>query len=1221
MADRTVTLQIKVDDKEVDQANASLQRLKISAQAVQTPNLGGKAPGESEEQQKRLSAWLSREMPAASKEATTAIEGVTAASGEMTQGFAAAGVSGAALGGVAVVLTLALVAMVAVIVGAVDAVFKITKAFADYGNQIEQDMRTTGLAAATVAALRHEADRTGVSFETIAGSVNTFREVVGKAAAGNTEASATLKALGIDTKQAFGDIDTAFSQAFAAIAKMPAGLEQARLAQKAFGDQWSLFLEVVRDSNGDMDVAKKRFEELSGSMAGKDAAAAREFTKAWADLQLAVKGVENAFGREFLNTVNSALTSFTNWIVSNKETIHDWAVFAGNAIAGILQWLKDLVNYIDAHPTLGLILKGLVVGTAPGMALAAAANQGAQQQSPFMPPTTAPTGGPDPEAVNAFIEAQKAEFERRRRAAAADADAAITLLEQQRSQLSKYAKDFFDESRKMFEQHGDEGFFKKQVDDMLASTKSGMDAIEAKLKEFHAAKDKLADADAIHQQVTAQAQAIHEKDDADERVDIQQKMQDAIAKYREQKQKEADRDEKQRLAEEKRGIEQHLAEMRVAAEREYQIHDEPRNRQVLLAQHAVDMGKKTEAEALKFLQDQRKAAAQERIDELDKEIKEVDDAIKKRPDLKGYFARFRADLSGRRELAQAQEDTLGTEGLQPLTQEEKLREHINKLLSDDVKIIKERRDLLKTSEEDQLVTSIKQLEDTIANGGANDGLKVYEAHLRDVVEYRNRELEAVIAIQHAQFELSHALEISNQQVRAGIYQHMAQQKTLQQGVVDGWNETYDAINKVVNGPLEKLNQKTKGFLAFIIRPLEAMQTQALNSIWGGIVDKVFGADNPIAKGLKSTGNPMLDEAKEQTSLLKQIRDAVGGNPAGINPTTGGGIGSIFGGLFGGRRMGPGGTPYFNPTSGGGNSQYNDPTGVGRMLGEDDEEGGMGGGGGLFGNFRNIFKPMKNPITGKENSALAGKLGGIGSIASLIGGFVPGRGGRVLQYAGMGMQIGSMFGPWGAAIGAGAGALFGLFGHRDNAEKQLRSAIQAAYGINVTDKSVLSAIRQIGESYFGKGQVGRNATAVVQLDEARELIMNYAQSTGQHSSKLDNMYHTDPLWSGNQFGSAFSGFGASSMAAGGMSVNRTIMPARPVVSQSSGGDMLTLMASHAEALHRIADQLERFETVPASHVLMKGVEDPRAASAIADSQADHYGNDWSRREKTAINSQY
>lgn len=269
----------------------------------------------------------------------------------------------------------------------------------------------------------------------------------------------------------------------------------------------------------------------------------------------------------------------------------------------------------------------------------------------------------------------------------------------------------------------------------------------------------------------------------------------------------------------------------------------------------------------------------------------------------------------------------------------------------------------------------------------------------------------------------------------------------------------------------------------------------------------------------------------------------GAGSGGFGGSMGGGfnLGSIFGG---GSSMGPGGTPMFNPGSnfaggssgggmlgglfGGGGSGGGIGSMFGGLFGKGSSSGGgigsaaagaLGGGGkGLSGMFRGMG----------GGSMMAGVGSGIGAGLGMLGGALGGKWGNMLSMTGMGAQVGAMFGPWGAliggAIGAGAGLISMLFG-RDNAEKKLKEAALSTYGITVKDKSVLKSLKQLGETMFGKGNVGKNAAQVVGSDEGQLILRNYAEATNQSSSKIDALYIGDENWKGNQFRSNFGGFRA------------------------------------------------------------------------------------------------
>lgn len=355
-----------------------------------------------------------------------------------------------------------------------------------------------------------------------------------------------------------------------------------------------------------------------------------------------------------------------------------------------------------------------------------------------------------------------------------------------------------------------------------------------------------------------------------------------------------------------------------------------------------------------------------------------------------------------------------------------------------------------------------------------------------------------------------------------------------------------------------------------------------------------------------------------------------------------GGGQQQGGLLGGS-MGPGGTPMFNPNSGGGI--------LGSLFGGSGGGGGAGGGGGILGSISGLFggggagggvstntsiTDFAGNIVGRNGSdtggifsglfkdgglfgrkdqwfkkggvgggsKLAGQLGGIGSIMSMVGGFVPGKWGRAMEWGGMGMQIGAMFGPWGAAIGGAiggiAGLISGLFG-RDDLGKKIKQAALSTYGITVKDKSVLKSLSELGKTMFGK-RAADNATAIVSSDEGQLILRNYAEATGQSSAKIDRLYIGDENWKGNQFRSKFGGFRAMGgpVTAGNSYVVGERGPelftpktSGSVTSNNDMGKMATILGQLEETMNGFKERLASFS--PGQVLAMGADENPEAVA--------------------------
>lgn len=386
--------------------------------------------------------------------------------------------------------------------------------------------------------------------------------------------------------------------------------------------------------------------------------------------------------------------------------------------------------------------------------------------------------------------------------------------------------------------------------------------------------------------------------------------------------------------------------------------------------------------------------------------------------------------------------------------------------------------------------------------------------------------------------------------------------------------------------------------------------------WDGLLTDLANGDfKSVWRNLK---NAMLQQFIQPASqMLAQLF----GNPFGGRGGFGGGGFGGGGGFsipgFGG--MGPGGTPMFNGNNfagsgsgggfslgslfGGGGGGFN----LGSLFGRSSSGGGALGGalgnaasvGGFGGGFKSGIRGMGG------GSLLAGSAGLGGMAATLIGGAVGGKWGNFLSMAGMGTQIGAQFGPWGAliggAIGAGAGLISMLFG-RDNAEKKLKEAALSTYGITVKDKSVLKSLKALGETMFGKGNVGKNAAQVVSSDEGQLILRNYAEASNQSSKKIDALYVGDETWKGNQFRSKFGGYRAmGGPVTAGMSYivgerqAEVFTPSQNGhISPSVGGltkEDRTILGGIAEALYMFT---EKFGGISPGQVIQAGAaENPEA----------------------------
>ena len=444
---RDVTLTIRVKDGEVKQAEQSLNRLDKAAKNVGSGSnsFGGKKPIEDAEQQRRLAAFMGKDLPKAANAAETAIAGVTEASTG-----AAAGV-GVLAAGIAIAVV-AFGAAVYITVKLAQEVVNLAKEFADYAIEIGNVAEQTGLATETISALRNEAEATGRDFGQITGAVDNFRKTIGQATAGSEDARAKLNLLGIDGTRSINNIDLAFKQAIATIVKTKDPAEQIRLAFAAFGSDGYKLLPFLRQFNGDVDAAIKKAEELGIVISGKDVDAAREFNRAYDEVKKQIQSIALVFGKEFLPIVRNALKDFGDWVGRNKSTITDWATSTGNFVSGVIKAFKELIQFVNDHPILTRILLGVVTqgqseGVIAGYKSLEAFGGGGHSPSKLPPQYTIDysrpqDAKPDPAALAAALE----ETEKQRKAALEEAKKRAKALADLINDLTNKNKYFGDSS-------------------------------------------------------------------------------------------------------------------------------------------------------------------------------------------------------------------------------------------------------------------------------------------------------------------------------------------------------------------------------------------------------------------------------------------------------------------------------------------------------------------------------------------------------------------------------------------------------------------------------------------------------------------------------------------------------------------------------------------------------------------------------------------------------
>jgi hypothetical protein len=285
--------------------------------------------------------------------------------------------------------------------------------------------------------------------------------------------------------------------------------------------------------------------------------------------------------------------------------------------------------------------------------------------------------------------------------------------------------------------------------------------------------------------------------------------------------------------------------------------------------------------------------------------------------------------------------------------------------------------------------------------------------------------------------------------------------------------------------------------------------------------------NRLRSGFESTFDSIIRNGANAAQLLRNlflsalltpIKQAASAMFANLMmPLMGGrAYGSGGGGVMGGGGgMAPFGSLASMSTSALGAASMIGPGGTAPFVGG---TGGPGFGtfagfGGMFSNAKGSLATLGNLGRGVRYDDAGFAYQGTNGVGGATGGAML-AGGGILAADGLrrggwmglaettagGALIGAKFGGWtGAAIGAGIGFTVGLIRMMfKGAADKARAKIKTYYGIDISDKGILSQI--VG---LAKQSYGGNLDVAVRAREIRDLIELYAMSTGQRMTALDN----------------------------------------------------------------------------------------------------------------------
>jgi hypothetical protein len=898
------------------------------------------------------------------------------------------------------------------------------KAFADFGVQVGKAQAMTGLSAETMSALGYQVTKTGGNYDVLLDALVNYQKLIGEANNGNKEAIEKTKRLGIDTVAAAKNMDGALRQTLQTIVDMPAGIDRTNAAIDAFGDGGKNLLPFLDTFNGDLDGLIKKGKELGVVLSEEDVKAAQEFNRAYGEVQALIKGIIYTVGREALPTFKSFFEDLRGWLQSSQDFFRDWARNIGDDLRGLKGFWDDLneakKEYFGGEGGILNTVAAVQVSIDPitraaqwlGEEVRKRGNLGRLQDTlqnlRNFDPTAAlkatgnynldPNGAANDTAKKmADMAAAQAEALRTAQAEAArmqqemtkrDLAAQIGLYEDHFRKLGQLYDEKFRAITDKFKETNDTAQYQASFDQLRTWYAGQLDGM---LPLYKTLVDRQTQQETLGQY---------------ERQRVNEQTQDKINSYR-------------RLSAEKA----RLVELGITEETKKQAKERER---IAKAEAERRRG------VLQGLEDQIRQAG--RVDESG--FRGELQSIAERNNLAGsaqvnaYGAQVdvsRGDFVNKIDQFFTEADRVKERGIAVAEGLDAVERSLGNYLAT-VKTIgpdgltkQAFADIPKTIA--YLTWLREEIEKNDAAARAAHGLEQYH----DLMQNLDQTLLQLNNELAGNTELTEANRVA-QMLSSAAYKDLtdAQREALKARAAE-----IDQARAALAAQREAQEQYRE-FADFVRGSLQVLADQG----FGAFFKHIFGRFKQM----------LLDMAAEWVSskIFNLFRQGGGATGAGGG---GGSFWSALLGAFGVGNRGTGGgsaagsaasagarmatTPSFNPnlTAGNLNGQFFTGGGFDKIMaatvattgngssGRNASAGGIGGG---------MFSPIPNLLNGGKPSALGGTLGGIGAIATMVGGFLPGKLGNVVSMAGTGMSIGAMFGPWGAAAGAAIGAIVGLF---------------------------------------------------------------------------------------------------------------------------------------------------------------------------------------------------
>lgn len=222
------------------------------------------------------------------------------------------------------------------------AIFDTAKQAAEFQGKFFDLSQQVGVSVETLSTLDVIASTTGGNIETVTASMGIFQKGLENAHDPTSEEAKLLKQLGVTSL----DTEAALRQTIAGLFKMGEGAKQTDAVLQLFGRSGRFVNAILKESQGDLDAATKKFSEMGLIVSTEAAAAADQFNDSLEILNREIAATTRGLVSDAIPVFTVFFQQINESLTGNKNDWSSWSNVIKIEVAAALGTVRGFAQYV-----------------------------------------------------------------------------------------------------------------------------------------------------------------------------------------------------------------------------------------------------------------------------------------------------------------------------------------------------------------------------------------------------------------------------------------------------------------------------------------------------------------------------------------------------------------------------------------------------------------------------------------------------------------------------------------------------------------------------------------------------------------------------------------------------------------------------------------------------------------------------------------------------------